>query len=124
MNAMQTRSRSWGPIVIVASVLSLAATWVSVARAQDCNALLGLLQQGRSNVEIARQTGLTSNDVAFCRTQLQRPIVVGPDGAPPVGAAGSAPINAAGPPPVGAAGPPPVGAAGPPPVGRAIKRLP
>ncbi len=86
--------------------------------------MLGLFQQGLSTNEIARDTGLTHSQVDACRRQLQQPIFVGPEGAPPQGAAGPAPRNAAGPPPVGAPGPPPVGAAGPPPVGRVIKRLP
>ncbi len=96
----------------------------SEAYATDCMVLLGAFQQGRSNVEIGRMSGLTATEVQDCRRELSRPIFVGPDGAPPVGAAGPAPRNAAGPPPIGAAGAPPSGAAGPPPVGREVKRLP
>src|SRR5574337_1069128 len=70
-------------------------------RGQDCGWLLGLFQQGLSTGEIARDTGLTGNQVEACRRQLQQPIFVGPEGAPPQGAVGPAPRNAAGPPPVG-----------------------
>lgn len=119
----RSRIRSWR--LLLAGVAAAASvTFVGVARAQECTALLSLFQQGLSNVQIARNTGLTTNNVAACRQTLQRPIIVGPEGPPPIGAVGPAPRNAAGPPPVHAAGPPPVGAAGPPPVGREIKRLP
>lgn len=119
----QGRIRIWG-LLLAGAALAASVTFVGVARAQECTTLLGLFQQGLSNVEIARATGWPSNNVASCRSALQRPIIVGPAGAPPVGAAGPAPRNAAGPPPVGAAGPPPVGAAGPPPVGHEVRRLP
>jgi len=108
-------------VPFAAAVVLLCAAPV---RAQDCGWLLGSFQQGLSTDEIARDTGLTANQVETCRRQLQQPIFVGPEGAPPQGAVGPAPRNAAGSPPVGAAGRPPVGAAGPPPVGREIKRLP
>ena len=94
-------------------------TRVRPVHAQDCSALLPLLQQGRNSVEIARITGLSANTVEDCRVQLSRPTLEGPAGSAPIGAAGSAPHGAAGPPPFGAAGPPPHGAAGPPPVGAA-----
>ncbi len=94
------------------------------AHGTDCGSLLSLFQEGRSTVEIARMTGLTSTEVGDCRRELSRPIFVGPEGVPPYGAAGPPPRNAAGPPPGGAAGPPPVGPAGPPPKGREVKRLP
>ena len=119
----QGRIRSWA-LLLAGVAVAVSVTSVGVARAQECTTLLSLFQQGLNDVEIARSTGWTSNNVAACRRQLQRPIIVGPQGAPPVGAAGPAPRNAAGPPPVGAAGPPPVGAAGPPPVGHEVKRLP
>jgi hypothetical protein len=83
-----------------------------------------LLREGRSTVEIARMSGMTSADVGRCRRELSQPVFVGPEGAPPVGAAGPAPRGAAGPPPGGAAGRPPAGAAGPPPVGHEVQRLP
>jgi len=82
--------------------VGLAAT----ARSQDCAALLGLLQQGLSDQQIAGATGLPTGDVARCRRQLQHSIIVGPQGPPPIGAAGPPPIGAAGPPPIGAPGPP------------------
>jgi len=104
--------RLWLAGVTMAASLALAGA----ARAQECTTLLSLFQQGLGNVEIARRTGWTTNNVAACRRELQRPIVVGPAGAPPVGAAGPAPGNAA--------GPPPVRAAGPPPVGHEVRRLP
>ena len=122
MSETQAKIRSWR--VGVATLIALGLTCAGGAQAQDCPSLLGLFQQGRSDVEIARRMGLTTNDVAFCRSQLQRPIVVGPEGAPPVGAVGPVPRGAAGPAPRGAAGPPPLGAAGAPPVGREVKRLP
>jgi hypothetical protein len=114
---------SWG-LWLAGVTMAASVTFVGIAPAQECTTLLSLFQQGLSNVEIARSTGWTTNNVAACRRELQRPIIVGPAGAPPVGAAGPAPRNAAGPPPVGAAGPPPVGAAGPPPVGHEVRRLP
>lgn len=100
--------------------LLLAST--STARA-DCMTLLPLFQQGGGAAEIAQLTGLPFAQVESCRRELSRPIVIGPDGAPPVGAAGPPPVGAAGPPPVGAMGRPPVGAAGPPPVGHVVRRL-
>jgi hypothetical protein len=116
---------SIGRVLIVASVVGvLTVAWTAGARAQNCTSLLSLFQQGLSDADIAQAAGWHTNSVAACRRDLQRPIVVGPSGAPPVGAAGPAPGNAAGPPPRGAAGPPPIGAAGPPPVGREVKRLP
>ncbi len=103
----------------VVALVCAAPVW-----AQDCSALLGLFQQGRSTIEIARVTGLTGNEVEACRRQLSRSSFVGPAGRAPQGAAGPAPVGAAGPPPVGAAGPPPLGAAGRPPVGGAVRRVP
>jgi hypothetical protein len=100
--------------------VGLAAT----VPAQDCTAFVNLFQQGLSDRQIAGATGLTINDVAACRRQLQHPIVVGPQGPPPIGAAGPPPLGAAGPPPLGAAGPPPAGAAGAPRVGIEGKRVP
>jgi hypothetical protein len=99
--------------------LFVAVAWTSPAHAQGCSSLLGLFQQGGKDADIARATGLRVSDVAACRRQLSRPIIVGPEGPPPVDAAGPPPRRAAGPPPVGAAGPPPRGAAGPPPFGAA-----
>src|SRR5215475_7667027 len=119
----RTRVRSW-KIVAFGVTLTVSVGLGGMASAQDCTAFLNLFQQGLTDRQIAAATGLTSNDAAACRRQLQQPIVVGPQGPPPVGAAGPPPRRAAGPPPVGAAGPPPVGAAGPPPVGREVKRLP
>ena len=123
MSESQSRIGSWG-LWLAGVTMAASVTLVGAAHAQECTTLLSLFQQGYSNVEIARTTGWTSNNVAACRHELQRPIVVSPAGPPPVGAAGPAPHNAAGPPPRGAAGPPPIGAAGPPPIGREIKRLP
>lgn len=123
MRQPRTTSAGWRLIdgTLAAAVVLLCA---GSAPAQDCGWLLGLFQQGLSTEDIARNAGLTPNQVDACRRQLQQPIFVGPEGAPPQGAVGPAPRNAAGPPPVGAAGKPPVGAVGPPPVGREIKRLP
>jgi hypothetical protein len=103
---------------LVAAVL-LAAVLVSMrtARAQECTALLDMLQQGMSSARIAGITGLSVDEVEGCRRQVSQPIFVGPAGSPPLGAAGPVPRGAAGPPPMGAPGPPPIGAAGPPPVG-------
>ena len=123
MIELRSRTRNLG-LLLAGAVVAASVTFVGFARAQECTALLSLFQQGLSDVEIARSTGWTPNNVAACRRSLQRPIVVGPEGAPPVGAAGPAPRGAVGPPPVRAAGPPPVGAAGPPPVGHEVKRLP
>lgn len=120
MTEKHTRLGSWRVLVVVGAVLAAAG----VAQAQNCTTLFDLFQQGLSNVEIANATGLTANQVAGCRQQLQRPITVGPAGPPPLGAAGPPPHNPAGPPPLGAAGRPPLGAAGPPPVPREMKRLP
>jgi len=106
------------------SVFGIVSISGTDAWAQGCSSLLSLFQQGRSNVEIARMTGLPSDGIAACRRELSQPIVVGPEGPPPRDAAGPAPRRAAGPPPVGAVGPPPVGAAGPAPVGREVKRIP
>lgn len=133
MHQLSTRA-SWQltfgilALAFVAGVVALG----SPARAQDCTALLDMLQQGLGSAEIARITGLPVNSVEECRRELSRPIRVGPAGPPPLGAAGPPPLGAAGPPPrgaagpppFGAAGPPPFGAAGPPPVGRDVKRLP
>jgi len=123
MTRPRETSSVWGPMgVLLAAAIVL---WCAVpACAQDCGWLLGLFQQGLSTQEIAQGTGLTTVQVESCRRQLQQPIFVGPEGAPPHGAVGPAPRNPAGPPPGGAAGPPPAGAAGPPPVGHKIKRLP
>ena len=87
--------------------------------AQDCSAIIPLLQEGRSSVEIARMTGIPSTAVDACRRRMQNPPGYGPAGRPPVRAAGAPPVGAAGAPPVGAAGQPPVGAAGRPPLGAA-----
>ena len=105
--------------ILTMALIAASLTLARPVRAQDCTALLPLLQQGRSSVEIARITGLSANTVEACRVQLSRPTQEGPAGPPPIGAAGAPPIGAAGPPPHGAAGPPPVGAAGRPPVGAA-----
>jgi hypothetical protein len=107
-----------------AIALTAAASAPGGAHATDCGSLLGLFQAGRSTVEIARMTGLSSTQVQDCRRELSQPVFVGPEGAPPLGAAGPPPRNAVGPPPLGAAGPPPLGAAGPAPRGREVKRLP
>lgn len=124
MRQMRTRVGSWRVLIVASAVGAMSVTWTAAARAQDCTSLLSLFQQGLSDGDIAQATGLRTNNVAACRRELQRPIFVGPAGAPPVGAAGPAPGKAAGPAPRGAAGPPPVGAAGPPPAGREVKRLP
>jgi hypothetical protein len=123
MSESQSGTRMW-TLLRAAAAVAASVTLVGAARAEECTTLLSLFQQGLSNVEIARSTGWTTNNVAACRRELQQPIIVGPQGPPPVGAAGPAPRSAAGPPPRGAAGPPPVGAAGPPPVGHEVKRLP
>lgn len=139
MTTARTRIGS-GRLLVAGAVLSASVVSAGAVHAQSCTALLGLFQQGRSNVQIARATGLTTTDVAGCRRELQRPIFFGPAGPPPLNAAGPSPRNpagppplhaagppplgAAGPPPLGAAGPPPLGAAGPPPVGREVRRLP
>lgn len=112
---------TWVLPLALTSAVFLAAGPV---RAQDCGPLLGLFQQGRNSTEIARITGLQRYQVEACRRALSKPIVVGPEGAPPLEAVGPGPKRAAGPPPVGAAGPPPKGAAGVPPVGHEVKRLP
>jgi len=122
MNERWKRMTKVGTACAIA--LATAAATPDGARATDCSSLLGLFQAGRSNVEIARMTGLPSTQVQDCRRELSQPVFVGPEGAPPVGAVGPAPRKAAGPPPLGAAGPPPVGAAGPAPRGRDVKRLP
>jgi hypothetical protein len=109
-----------GATLTVAALLIL----VGAAHAQDCNAIGSLLVQGRSTVETARMLDVTANDVETCRRILSQPIIVGPEGLPPVGAVGRPPIGAPGPPPIGAPGPPPIGAAGPPPSGHEVKRLP
>ena len=114
----RNRVGSW-KLVVLGVTLTLSVGCGAIASAQDCTALLNLFQQGLSDQQIAGATGLTTNDVAACRRQLQPPIVVGPQGPPPMGAAGPPPLGAAGRPPMGAAGPPPVGAGGPPPVGAA-----
>jgi len=124
MCEMRTRIGSWQVLIVAAVVATMSIAWAATARAQDCTSLLSLFQQGLSDADIARATGLPTNSVASCRRDLQRPIVVGPAGPPPLGAAGPPPVGAAGPPPVGAAGRPPLGAAGPPPVSREVKRLP
>ena len=113
-----------GLAVLLVAIIAAAGGAISEVQATDCESLLSLFQQGRSTVEIARLSGLTSNEVRACHRELSQPVFIGPEGAPPVRAAGPPPRKAAGPPPVGAAGPPPVGAAGPPPVGREVKRLP
>ena len=115
---------AWWRGLVAAGALAAMFGFAATAEAQDCTTLLSAFQQGLSAAQIARMTGLTTNDVERCRRQLSRPIFVGPAGAPPVNAAGPPPRNPAGPPPLGAAGPPPVNAAGPPPVGHEVKRLP
>jgi hypothetical protein len=104
-----------------AAVLLISA---NPAAAQYCESLLGPMQRGLSDREIARAADLPLHVVRNCRRDLQRPIRVGPDGSPPVGSAGPPPVGAAGPAPFGSAGPPPGGAAGAPPVGREIQRVP
>lgn len=110
--------------LVAATALALEVAAPPRGAAQDCNALLGPLQQGLSSAEIAQMTGLSTFDVELCRRALSQPIMVGPAGAPPSGAVGSPPRGAAGPPPRNAPGPPPFGAPGPPPVAHDLKRLP
>jgi hypothetical protein len=94
------------------------------AAAQFCESLLGPMQQGLSDREIASLSDLPLHVVRNCRRDLQRPIHIGPEGSSPLNAAGGPPRGAAGPAPRNPAGPPPVGAAGAPPVGRDIQRVP
>lgn len=111
----------WAGAVFVA--LGLGAAKVD---AQYCSSYIGLYQQGATDAQVARLTGLSVSEAAFCRRVLSEPIYIGPAGPPPVNAAGRPPgPNAAGPPPgPNAVGPPPGGAAGPPPVGRDVRRIP
>ncbi len=118
MTDARNRVGSWKRVVFGAT-LTVSVGLGGLASAQDCTAFVSLFQQGLSDQQIAGATGLTTNDVAACRRQLQPPVMVGPQGPPPMGAAGPPPFGAAGPPPVGAAGRPPVGAAG-----REGKRVP
>lgn len=113
-----------GRMTLALAVVTAGLFCAVPARGQDCGFLLGLFQQGLSTTEIARGTGLGTNEVEACRRELRRPIFVGPQGPPPLNAAGPPPKNAPGPPPLGAAGRPPLGAAGPPPVGHDVRRLP
>ena len=115
---------SWWPRT--AFIVSLSVLFLSVApaTAQFCESLLGPMQQGLSDREIAGLADLPVHVVRNCRRDLQRPIHIGPEGSPPVNAAGAPPRGAAGPAPRNPAGPPPVGAAGAPPVGRDIQRVP
>jgi len=111
-----------GTVAVVAALLVCSAA----ADAQYCSSYLGLYQQGASDAQVARLTGLSVSEASFCRRVLSEPVYIGPAGAPPVNAAGRPPgPNAAGPPPgPNTVGPPPSGAAGPPPVGRSVQRLP
>ena len=124
MTRLRARTGKWRPMACTLAATTVVLVCAAPVRGQDCSWLLGLFQQGLSTAEIARETGMTGNQVEACQRQLRQPIFVGPEGVPPQGAVGPAPLNAAGPPPVGAAGPPPVGAAGPAPVGHKVKRLP
>lgn len=107
-------------------VLGTLGAGAGGAAGQDCAAYLSLYQQGASDLAVARLTGMSVTEAAFCRRVLSEPVYVGPAGAPPVNAPGRPPgPGAAGAPPgPNAAGVPPGGAAGPPPVGREMRRLP
>lgn len=122
---MLSRPRSRPCLFAVSAVFAFAGLVTSSpARAQFCESLLGPMQQGLSDREIARLADVPVHVVRNCRRDLQQPIRIGPEGYPPVGGAGSPPRGAAGPAPRNPAGPPPGGAPGVPPVGREIQRLP
>ena len=109
-------------MLIFAALIALGAP--AMARAQGCGVINGLLMEGHGTHAIAKELGVSVNQVEECRRiLLNQPTVVGPEGPPPLGAAGPPPMGAAGPPPMGAAGRPPIGAAGPPPLNK-VKRLP
>ncbi|MCK6555350.1 hypothetical protein L6Q96_12350 [Candidatus Binatia bacterium] len=113
-------------LLSVGALAGAVVLGVEGAEAQYCSSYLGLYQQGATDAQVARLTGLSVYEARFCRRVLSEPIYIGPAGAPPVNAAGRPPgPNAAGPPPgPGMLGPPPGGAAGPPPVGRDVRRIP
>jgi hypothetical protein len=124
--------------VIVTALWAVGVgTMAGAAQANDCNAVVSLLQQGYPEAEVAYAMGLSYSDLVSCVDPLSGPRDPGvgrpfaaprraagpaPRGAPgpaPRGAAGAAPMGAAGRAPLGAAGPPPRAAAGLPPLGAA-----
>jgi hypothetical protein len=111
-----------GSVRIAVAIGVLAV--VAPARGQFCESLLGPMQQGLSDREIARLADLPVSTVRNCRRDLQQPIRLGPDGFPPINAPGGPPVGAAGQAPRNPAGPPPVGAPGGPAVGRQMQRVP
>ncbi len=115
-------SRNFGWALVLGGGLLLFTSAPSYG--QYCYLLIDPLRAGLSNRDIAQRSGLTEADVAFCRRELSRPVLVGPPGMSPHEAIGVPPSGAVGPPPHGAIGPPPFGAMGPPPSSREVKRLP
>jgi len=122
----QKGMRATRHLLLVGTVSGALCFATETANAQYCSSYIGLYQQGATDAQVARLTGLSVSDAAFCRRVLSEPIYIGPAGAPPVNAPGRPPgPNAAGPPPgPNTVGPPPGGAAGPPPVGRDVRRIP
>lgn len=97
-------------LVVLTAALWLASA--SPATATNCNAILGLLNQGFSPEQIARGGGVSLSTVDACARRRTGAFRLNPAGPPPNNPAGPPPLNAAGPPPLNAAGPPPMNPAG------------